>query len=91
MPQPPHVMTPGLFDHGLVHGLDHGLDLEQFARNAVARGADCVGMAGGHGSQALVASIVSRSGTIAAGIDGEALMNVARRRADHDEQEEQAA
>jgi diacylglycerol kinase family enzyme len=37
--------------------LDHGLDLEQLARNAIAHGADCLGMAGGDGSQALVASI----------------------------------
>jgi len=37
--------------------LDHGLDLETLARDAVARGADCLGMAGGDGSQALVASI----------------------------------
>ncbi|HXW35271.1 MAG TPA: diacylglycerol kinase family protein [Acidimicrobiales bacterium] len=37
--------------------LDHGLDLEQLARDAVRRGADCIGMAGGDGSQALVASI----------------------------------
>jgi len=37
--------------------LDHGLDLEQLARDAIARGADCIGMAGGDGSQALVASI----------------------------------
>ncbi len=37
--------------------LDHGLDLEQLARDAVDRGADCLGMAGGDGSQALVASI----------------------------------
>jgi diacylglycerol kinase family enzyme len=37
--------------------LDHGLDLEQLARDAVADGADCLGMAGGDGSQALVASI----------------------------------
>jgi len=37
--------------------LDHGLDLEQLARDAVRRGADCLGMAGGDGSQALVASI----------------------------------
>ncbi len=37
--------------------LDHGLDLEQLARDAVARGADCLAMAGGDGSQALVASI----------------------------------
>ncbi len=37
--------------------LDHGLDLEQLARDAVAQGADCLAMAGGDGSQALVASI----------------------------------
>jgi diacylglycerol kinase family enzyme len=37
--------------------LAEGLDLEQLARDAVARGADCLGMAGGDGSQALVASI----------------------------------
>lgn len=37
--------------------LDHGLDLEQLARDAIAEGADCLGMAGGDGSQALVASI----------------------------------
>jgi diacylglycerol kinase family enzyme len=37
--------------------LDHGLDLAQLARDAIAGGADCIGMAGGDGSQALVASI----------------------------------
>lgn len=37
--------------------LEPGRDLEQLARDAVARGADCLGMAGGDGSQALVASI----------------------------------
>jgi diacylglycerol kinase family enzyme len=37
--------------------LARGLDLEKLARDAVARGADCLGMAGGDGSQALVASI----------------------------------
>ncbi len=37
--------------------LDHGLDLADLARDAIARGADCLGMAGGDGSQALVASI----------------------------------
>ena len=37
--------------------LERGLDLEQLARDAVARGADCLAMAGGDGSQALVASI----------------------------------
>ena len=37
--------------------LEPGRDLEQLARDAVARGCDCLGMAGGDGSQALVASI----------------------------------
>ena len=42
--------------------LDKGLDLEQLARDAIARGADCLGMAGGDGSQALVASIAIEHG-----------------------------
>ncbi len=42
--------------------LDRGLDLEELARGAVARGADCLGMAGGDGSQALVASIAVEEG-----------------------------
>ena len=37
--------------------LSPGDDLEVLARDAVARGADAIGMAGGDGSQALVASI----------------------------------
>jgi diacylglycerol kinase family enzyme len=37
--------------------LDHGIDLAELARGAIDRGADCLGMAGGDGSQALVASI----------------------------------
>ena len=37
--------------------LERGLDLEALARDAIARGADCLGMAGGDGAQALVASI----------------------------------
>ncbi len=37
--------------------LEKGLDLAELARDAIARGADCLGMAGGDGSQALVASI----------------------------------
>jgi diacylglycerol kinase family enzyme len=41
--------------------LDKGLDLAQLARDAIARGADCLGMAGGDGSQALVASIAHES------------------------------
>ena len=39
--------------------LEPGSDLAQLARDAIARGADCLGMAGGDGSQALVASIAS--------------------------------
>ena len=39
--------------------LDHGLDLADLAHHAIARGADCLGMAGGDGSQALVASIAT--------------------------------
>jgi diacylglycerol kinase family enzyme len=39
--------------------LQPGDDLEQLARDAVARGADVLGMAGGDGSQALVAGIAS--------------------------------
>jgi diacylglycerol kinase family enzyme len=42
--------------------LDRGLDLEQLALEAIARGADCLGMAGGDGSQALVASIAITHG-----------------------------
>jgi diacylglycerol kinase family enzyme len=42
--------------------LEPGMDLEQLARDAVARGADCLGMAGGDGSQALVASIAVEHG-----------------------------
>jgi diacylglycerol kinase family enzyme len=37
--------------------LDNGLDLAELARDAIARGADCLGMAGGDGSQALIAAI----------------------------------
>ena len=42
--------------------LEPGLDLEQLARGAVARGADCLAMAGGDGSQALVASVAVEHG-----------------------------
>ncbi len=42
--------------------LEPGRDLEQLARDAVGRGADCLGMAGGDGSQALVASIAIEHG-----------------------------
>ena len=42
--------------------LTPGSDLLQLAEDAVARGADVLGMAGGDGSQALVASVASRHG-----------------------------
>ena len=42
--------------------LTPGSDLLQLAEDAVARGADVIGMAGGDGSQALVASVASRHG-----------------------------
>lgn len=42
--------------------LREGDDLEALAEDAVARGADVLGMAGGDGSQALVASVASRHG-----------------------------
>lgn len=42
--------------------LEDGVDLEQLARDAVAAGADCLGMAGGDGSQALVASVAVDAG-----------------------------
>lgn len=54
----------GLVDAATASGvevivLQQGDDLEQLARDAVARGADCLGMAGGDGSQALVAGIAA--------------------------------
>ena len=54
----------GLKERAEKHGvevivLEPGDDLEQLARDAVARGADCLGMAGGDGSQALVASVAA--------------------------------
>lgn len=42
--------------------LDHGLDLEKLTRHAVDQGADCLGMAGGDGSQALVAWVAIEKG-----------------------------
>jgi diacylglycerol kinase family enzyme len=42
--------------------LEQGADLLAEAEAAVARGADCLGMAGGDGSQALVAGVASRHG-----------------------------
>ncbi len=42
--------------------LEHGDDLLELAEDAIARGAEVVGMAGGDGSQALVATIAARRG-----------------------------
>jgi len=42
--------------------LGQGDDLERIARDAVAGGADCLGMAGGDGSQAVVASVAVEAG-----------------------------
>ncbi len=42
--------------------LQRGDDLEQLARDAIGRGADVIGMAGGDGSQALVAGVASEHG-----------------------------
>jgi diacylglycerol kinase family enzyme len=42
--------------------LERGDDLMQLADDAIARGADVIGMAGGDGSQALVATAASRRG-----------------------------
>ncbi len=42
--------------------LEPGLDLEELALDAVGRGADCLGMAGGDGSQAVVASVALKHG-----------------------------
>ncbi len=42
--------------------LKRGDDLLQLANDAVARGADVIGMAGGDGSQALVASVAAKHG-----------------------------
>ncbi len=39
--------------------LERGDDLLQLARDAIARGADVIGMAGGDGSQALVATVAA--------------------------------
>jgi diacylglycerol kinase family enzyme len=42
--------------------LEPGDDLQELAEDAVRRGADVLGMAGGDGSQALVASVAARAG-----------------------------
>src|ERR1700730_8704210 len=42
--------------------LEPGDDLLQLAEDAVARGADVIGMAGGDGSQALIATVAARHG-----------------------------
>jgi diacylglycerol kinase family enzyme len=56
-----------LVDHCRERGIESivlgpGDDLRQLAEDAVARGADVLGMAGGDGSQALVATVASRHG-----------------------------
>jgi diacylglycerol kinase family enzyme len=56
-----------LVDHCRERGIEPvvlspGDDLKQLAEDSVARGADVIGMAGGDGSQALVASVASRHG-----------------------------
>src|SRR5947209_6928590 len=43
--------------------LGRGDDLEQLARDAIARGADVIGMAGGDGSQAVVAGVAAETGS----------------------------
>ena len=40
--------------------LEHGDDLLELAKDAIGRGADVIGMAGGDGSQALVASVAAK-------------------------------
>ena len=42
--------------------LEPGDDLRELAEDAVRRGADVLGMAGGDGSQALVASVAAQAG-----------------------------
>ncbi len=42
--------------------LEEGSDLTELARQAVAQGADCLAMAGGDGSQALVAAVAVEAG-----------------------------
>ena len=44
------------------HEFGPGIDLRHLAQDAVAAGADVVGVAGGDGSQAIVADVVSRAG-----------------------------
>lgn len=44
------------------HTLDPGVDLRALAEQAVADGADVLGVAGGDGSQAIVADVVRRAG-----------------------------
>ena len=55
-------MICGCLGFVLALQLDEGADLETLAREAVARGADCLAMAGGDGSQALVAQVAVEHG-----------------------------
>jgi diacylglycerol kinase family enzyme len=57
----------GLLDHAAARGIEchpfgPGVDVRALAEQAVAGGADVVGVAGGDGSQAVVADVVSRAG-----------------------------
>src|SRR5262249_31256915 len=53
--------------------LDHGLDLETLARDAVAGGADCLGMAGGGGAPTPAASLAGgKKGPLPSGPAGPA-------------------
>ncbi len=61
------AVTSGLEKHCAERGIQPvvlrpGDDLRQLAEDAIARGADAIGMAGGDGSQALVASVAARHG-----------------------------
>jgi diacylglycerol kinase family enzyme len=58
------AVAPGLSEQCGIEPivLQPGDDLRQLAEDAVARGADLLGMAGGDGSQALVASVASQHG-----------------------------
>jgi len=61
------VATFNLVDECKARGIEpvvltRGDDLVQLAEDAVARGADVIGMAGGDGSQALVATVASKHG-----------------------------
>jgi diacylglycerol kinase family enzyme len=60
------VVQFGLFEEARRRGVEailfEGGDLSELAQAAVRGGADCLGMAGGDGSQALVAEVAARNG-----------------------------